>query len=351
MSAVCHLHTGFQGGGKTLYTIVTVEKLRQATDRRVYYSGINELNLPGWEQFGGPSTNPDRPWDTDPSEWFKLPDGSIIVIDEAQRLFRARSLGSAVPPYVAAMETLRHRGLELFLITQDPTLLDSNVRKLCGDHVHLMRKFGMAASTGHRFVGVRDTVAKSRKDSMRFNFRFPKKAYSWYKSAEVHTVKKVLPVKQIAVLVGIIGVFGFLGYRMSLWGKPVEVASSKPSTGLTGLDALPGQAKPAQPKGFDLASYQPRVEGLPYTAPRYDGLTEPKRVPVVVGCVLVGVPARSGWCFTQQGSKLYPPVAFIESYMRNGYFVDFDRGDDVRLAIEAGAGGGGSGRAGETVKQ
>jgi zona occludens toxin len=339
MSSVCHLHTGFQGGGKTLYTLWVVEKLRLATDRRVFYSGINELTLPGWEQFGGPSTNPDRPWDTDPSEWYKLPDGAIIVIDEAQRLFRARALGSKVPEYVSAMETLRHRGLELFLITQDPTLLDSNVRKLCGDHVHLMRKFGMHASTAHRFVGVRDTVAKSRKDSMRSTFRFPKKAFAWYKSAEVHTVKKSPPWTQIGVMAGVVGMLCFLGYRVSLWNKPVEpVAAAAGAARPAGspVDGISGAR--AKAPGFDAASYQERVAGLPYTAPRYDELTQPQRVPVVVGCVLIGVPGRTGWCFTQQGTKLYPPVAFIQSYLKNGQFQDFDAGTDVRAPAGQSAG-------------
>ncbi|MBX3657075.1 MAG: hypothetical protein KF740_01430 [Ramlibacter sp.] len=75
-----------------------------------------------------------------------------------------------------------------------------------------------------------------------------------------------------------------------------------------------------------LTSLQPRIEGLPFTAPRYDELTAPVRVPVVVGCWMS---ETDGWCFTQQGTRLKLPRAFMASFIANGQFLDFDAGPPV----------------------
>jgi hypothetical protein len=337
---VANLHTGFQGAGKTLFTLAFVERLRKETGREVYYSGIRDCTLEGWREFGDPGPDKNRPWETNASKWYELPHGAIIVIDEAQRLFRAGGLRRDPPPEVTAMETLRHRGHDLFLVTQDATLIDAHVRKLCGTHRHLMRKFGTGSVTVHQWVGVRENAAKSRKDSQRSSFRHPKVAFGkkgkdgqwivkpWYTSAEVHTVRVALPWKLIFFLVLVVAAVCFAGYRVFSRVAPPEPAKV-PSGGGGQASGTPGQknapkaSAPVHPR-FDYASYQPRIESLPHTAPRYDDLTKPVRVPVVVGCVLVGDPGRGGWCFTQQGTKVPASVAFIKSYLENGYFRDFD---------------------------
>ncbi|MBN0764816.1 hypothetical protein JTM21_40815, partial [Pseudomonas aeruginosa] len=65
-----------------------------------------------------------------PQEWFKLPQNSIIVIDEAQTFFRTRPQGSKVPEYASALETMRHSGHEVHAITQSPTLIDHHIAEL-----------------------------------------------------------------------------------------------------------------------------------------------------------------------------------------------------------------------------
>jgi zona occludens toxin len=326
VSEFCTLHTGFPGAGKTLFTIDVVEKLRKSTGRPVFYSGIRGLTLP-WTMFGDPGPDPERPWETDASKWYECPKGSIIVIDEAQRLMRAGGLVKDPPLYYTKMETLRHNGHDLFLITQDPTLLNAHARKLCGMHRHLMRKFGTGVSTVHEFKGVRDNVAKSRKDSISYTFRFPKELYGCYQSAEIHTGRKSIPWKLVAFAVLVPCVVAFAVYRV-FWKRAEPQPGPnmvQPGTG------APGQVGPGQ-RGhaelvratFDWASYQPRVPGLPHTAPRYDELTKPVRAPVLVGCVLIGNPGRSGWCITQQGTRIPQTVEFIQSWNQWGMFRDFE---------------------------
>src|SRR5256885_16044190 len=66
-----------------------------------------------------------------------VPDGSVIIIDEVQRIWRPSGPGQKIPDMIALLETHRHRGLDFYIITQGPNLIHANVRALIGRHVHL----------------------------------------------------------------------------------------------------------------------------------------------------------------------------------------------------------------------
>lgn len=345
--AVCNLHTGLQGHGKTLLTLDHVEKLRIETNRKVFYSGIRELTL-DWEEFGGPGPDKEKPWFTDASKWYDLPDGAIIVIDEAQRLFRPRGTGAAVPPYESAIETLRHKGHTLFLITRMPKLVSSHVRSLSGVHRHIMRKFGSNWCTVHEWAGVRDNCDKSRKDSMETQRRFPKALFSVYKSAEVHTVKFSVPWKIWALLaLPLIAIAGFWwifygreASRKAAPAAPVVNTSLQAQNGPAGASGSVGRDRAPQTVQSLFTSFQPRIAGLPFTAPRYDALTDPVRVPVIVGC---WQSASDGFCFTQQGTRIELPRDIAAAFIKAGQFVDFEPGASYDVV-------GGTGSTGSTGK-
>lgn len=328
-----YLTTGVPGAGKTLWTIVTVEARRKAENREVYYHGIKGLTLP-WHEL------------EDPKKWYECPPGSIIVIVEAQNTFPARGTGQPVPRHVAETATHRHNGQDIYLDTQHPLKLDSSLRKDIEQHRHLMRKFGSKWVTVHQFVGVRDNCDKSRKDSIPSQWRHPKEAFDWYKSAEVHTHKFSVPWKLwLVVLLPV--VVGYAGYRV--FSRADGVPSKPPQSPQGGrpqvYSSMPmgSSGTFARPRAFDAASYRPRIDGLPYTAPRYDGLTDPVRVPVIVGCWLS---PSQGWCITQQGTRLTPPRAFIQSFIANGQFRDFEAGPPIGSAGGMGVAPGSSDRQG-----
>jgi zona occludens toxin len=83
------LITGLPGNAKTLYTIGEVKRRAEAEGRPVYYAGIKELQL-DW-----------TPIEAD--KWTDCPAGSIIVIDECQKVFRNRSLGAQPPAHVTEL--------------------------------------------------------------------------------------------------------------------------------------------------------------------------------------------------------------------------------------------------------
>lgn len=179
--------------------------------------------------------------------------GALLVIDEAQRHFRPRPAGSAVPDHVAALEVHRHQGLDIWLVTQRPGLLDSNVRALCGKHIALRSTpFGRYKYEWPEVGDIesktsRDTAAKSR-------YKLPKHVFKLYKSAEAHTEHKhTLPMvaKALFVIVPLCAFLLFSSYKM-ISGKFQSIK--------------PAQAEPVrQQQGGKIQ--QARVASPPQVAP------------------------------------------------------------------------------------
>ena len=301
--------TGLPGASKTLHTIQHVEEFRKKTGRPVYYAGIKDLKLP-WEEI-------------DPTKWMETPEGSVIVIDEAQQVFRPSSVNKDPQPWITGLETIRHGGRNMVLVTQQPMLLHSNVRRLAGKHWHIVRHFGSHSATMHEFDGVRENCSKSagRSDSQKHVLRFPKEVFNWYKSAEVHTVKRSIPMR-VWVLVVLLFVIPAGAYFM--WQRmhhPAGVAQQATVLGANG-EVLPNGAAPRAPRV--VLSYvdarMPRFSGLPQTAPIYDEVMKPTVAPKPVACASMG--SRCD-CYTQQGTRIAAmPSATCRSIVANGYFDD-----------------------------
>lgn len=304
--------TGLPGNGKTLYALNWVKDKAEKENRPVYYSGIKDLALP-WTEI-------------DPEKWHECPPNAIVVIDECQRVFRPRMHGSKVPEYVERLETHRHQGIDIVLITQHPMLIDSNVRRLSGLHFHVVRKFGMQAATVHEWGSVKENCDKVRTDSVRHEFKYPKASYSWYKSAEVHTHKARIPMR-LWIALALPVVFGVLvWYVYTRWsgrthgepppplGVPAGVVElSRPAPMVAGRQDAPAMT-PAQ----YVEHHQPRVPGLEFTAPVYDEVTKPTEAPYPAACVQT--PTRCQ-CYTQQATRLNMPDEMCRQIAQGGFFV------------------------------
>jgi zona occludens toxin len=331
-TSVVTLVTGLQGNGKTLFTIDAVKQLAEKEGRAVFYHGITELALP-WTPL------------EKPEDWPDVPSGAIVLLDEAQKAYRLRANGATVPRHVSELETLRHRGISLWLITQHPMLIDNNARRLCGRHLHLVRKFGAQASVLHEWNAVRENCDKpaGRKDSIRKTFKFPKAVFKLYKSAEVHTVKRKIPAKVLAIgplLLAAVAFLGYVGYRKVYMPMHGEAENTQVATG-----GKPGQiaygtegaqrAKPLTTAEY-IQSYTPRLAGLDYTAPVYDELTKPKRVPVPAACVTFKGGCK---CYTQQGTRLPVQPGQCAQIVESGLFMAFDpdgeRGSEAARPVQA----------------
>lgn len=319
------LITGLPGNAKTLHAIGYVKAWAERESRPVFYSGIKDCKVPGWVEL-------------DPVKWMDCPQGSIIFIDEAQKTFRNRSIGSNPPLHVTELEEHRHRGVDFVMITQHPSLVDPAVRKLTQTHKHLVRIFGMEASTVHKWTAVKDNPEKpaSRRDSEKTKWVFDKSLYSLYHSADQHTFKRQIPMRLkllffVPVLLVAAAYFVYTKVSPKKSGAVSSVATSAPS---------PRQVTPAlssaTPQHLDpLADAReyvyretPRVVGLQHTAPKYDELTKPTRVPVPAACIQVGSlqseKGASCKCYSQQGTPMNVEISMCMGFARNGYFQEFD---------------------------
>jgi len=299
------LHTGLPGAGKTLNTLALVEKIGREEGVTVYFNGIPDLRVPGWVEL------------VDATAWHTLPQNSILVIDEAQRVFRPRHTGSAVPEHVEKLETIRHQGIRLVVITQHPKLVDSNLRRLVGKHRHYVRVFGSKLVSCHEWEECKPDPDLGRTDSVKTTLAHPKHVYGWYKSAEVHTIKARIPKRLIAVLViplVVAGLGWFSVSHLSSFGDKDRIVKG------AGVEAS-GSSMPTKRGPKDrlqwIADQQPRVPGYAYSAPVYDALAEPKAVPFPVGCV---DSAQRCVCYTDQGTPLDLPVPDCKSIAERGFF-------------------------------
>lgn len=311
------LITGLPGASKTLNAIRLVEAERRQPGpdgspqvREVYYHNIPDLDPAlGWHEL------------PDGSAWVDIPTGAIFVLDECQRTFPPRKQGAAVPHHVSQLETHRHRGLDGYLITQHPQLCDIAVRKLVQRHYDIRRPFGLdyaKVRQWERCVTPEDRAVQ--REAVESKWPLPKQYFGRYKSAEVHTVKRRLPVKQLALLAGalcaVIGLGWFAFASLGDRAAAEPEADARPAADPTGAQHLV-RANPWSPEVVT-----PRYEALPFTAPRFDAFADPEDVPRIVGCL---AHTRSDGtidcrCFTQQATRVRMTARQCLETMEYGVF-------------------------------
>ena len=210
-------------------------------------------------------------------------------------------------------------------------LIDSNVRRLVGLHFHVVRKFGTQAATVHEWSAIKENCDKNRDESTRHDFVYPKAAYGWYKSAEVHTHKARIPMRVWVLLCVPVVLAGLVWFGYSRWqaklsapppSKVEEPAKpSRMSAGMVtgGAPAAGEGIKPAVLTTADyLRNHVPRVAGLPYTAPVYDDVTKPTEAPYPAAWVVMGSRCQ---CYSQQATKLDVPAQLCRDIAAGGFFV------------------------------
>jgi len=299
-NASISLLTGVPGNGKTLRAVWYIDKAIKAKEE-VFFSNLNGLNIDGVNDF------------PDPTRWEELPAGSILVVDEAQRFFRAGT--GAVPDYIKAMETVRHSGIRLILITQSPALVHANIRALVGLHEHLVRQNGKESATVYRRSRVIDNVRSERALASEDSevWMFPKACYAMYKSAEVHTITRTIPSKhkRAAVMFAVAAaIFGVVAWKMrEATQTPAQDSAAVPSARAGGAAAGSRRdtSGPRYASPTDYAkAHLPRFATMPWTAEIYDD-SSPTGQPELY--CMSSLPTASDMrepsctCLTDQGTK------------------------------------------------
>jgi len=209
------LITGVPGSGKSLYALKLVQEMsKKGLEKDQEPRPITFYNYDGIDQdkftlkTGIPCYigNIELLKNDKAVEEFTNPH-DIIVIDECQKFWRQRQAGTFVPKFVQSLEEHRHHGVDIFFITQDPMLIDVNIRRMAERFVAINRPFGMNYCRIFEYASYqRDPfntfVAKGANDKK--VWKYDKKLYELYKSAQVHTVKSRIPKGLIYLVLGIV---------------------------------------------------------------------------------------------------------------------------------------------------
>ncbi|WP_284456007.1 zonular occludens toxin domain-containing protein [Alloalcanivorax xenomutans] len=316
------LITGKPGCGKTSHAIdFLLHDERFAvegseTRRPVYYRGIRDLAVE-WHELT----------DSETESWPEhLPDGAVLVVDEAQQIWPVRPSSKPVPAGLTALETHRHHGWDIIFISQDPSLLDTHARKICNEQFHYSRPFGAPfvieyhSGSGYVNPASRTDLASCIQKKK----KLPKRVWHLYKSAEIHTHKFRLPklvyIAGVLVLLVVVFVYRFMS----------GVGLSDDTSVITGENTAMEQAGPIT--GTGVRRYQapaswselmaPDVPGLPYTAPLYNDIArQPTAAPVIHGCMAFENDQSDCRCYTQQGTRIadMPHVMCLKA-LKDGVF-------------------------------
>jgi len=292
------LFTGLPGAGKTASMLDLV--MRELSDRPLFvHFDESERVRPDQKLLAETLQLPHTRCNA--RSWFdEVPDGAVLLIDEAQGAFRPRGSGSAVPKAIQAFETHRHAGIDVFMTTQGPKLVDSNLRSLIGRHVHI-RDTGWMGRWWYEWDKC-DTELRLKTCENKRRYTLPKKVFEVYRSANEHTkVPRKIPPLVFLCAGAIVIAAGLLLYMFG-GKKPDEKQLQKlePAQAVS-APAAAHQGQSVQPaQVYDYGEFIPRVSHRPETAPAFDELRKVVVMPTVIGGVCKK--KTECVCFTQQGT-------------------------------------------------
>lgn len=314
------LITGVPGSGKTLSVVSDLAKKvkKEWAGRKIFTHGIPDLVIPTEKIPEGHTIN-------DMNVWLQYPEnnGSVVIIDEAQNIFPPRSSGSKTPELVEWLHVHRHSGVDIILITQMPGRIDKQVRDLVGAHYHIHK-----TPLGVRMRYFWDYCENSPKSGMKNArpevYKFDKKAFGLYKSAEIHTKVKtpksrVLWVIPVALIV--FGLTAYMGYSLlsglgssekadsenssvsSVVGVPSDdLKKSVKDKSVVAGQEIGGQIAPSQNKNLTEEMLKPKIDGLVESKPLYDQVRQVKQLEYPVACISGGKSGCS--CYSSQGTVI-----------------------------------------------
>ncbi|MGE8288531.1 MAG: zonular occludens toxin domain-containing protein [Stenotrophomonas sp.] len=307
-----YLITGQNGAGKSLRAIWKMYQLH-GQGMEVYAYGFRGLRAPFVKPF------------EDPRKWETLPPNSALFIDEAQNVWRTRSGGRPVPPEILALETHRHQGIDLYLITQSPMYLDSHIRPLIKDHEHLV-SFDSKSARVFRFSECQEDVksSKLRSNAEFAVWQYPTQHYADYDSADVHTKKRAAPwrhrIGKALIGLAILLILGSVVWLFLPSGDPKAkapaAAASASSSLLGGFATGPAKRGYAHAQEY-VQAHMPRVAELPWSMPAMD--ERGVQAQPEVYCMSSGEGrGRSCTCLTEQGTRYRLDLARCERIARYG---------------------------------
>lgn len=335
------LMTGTPGSGKTLKLVSMMDKEEDVFKpdengvKRKVFTNIKGLKLPhipvSSKLSEQPASTEEKLSFHDCYEWIQKPEnhGSILIIDEAQDVWPTRSSGAKVPPNVEWLNTHRHLGVDIFVLTQNPKYLDLNLRGLVKKHWHIAaNKLGMRTLLEWKYCAT-NPIGQA-KDAFASIYKLDESVYDKYESAEIHTQNKtrkskwfyILPV--VAILAPLLI---FISYKLlkSKYSLPeqtesVQVASEvvNPSNASGNLPVLSSTAENAN---LTPEMFVPTMSERPESKPIYNSIRQVRQYERIAGCIDGG---KSGCaCYSDQATRLREiPETLCKEYANEGLPFD-----------------------------
>ena len=257
-----------------------------------------------------------------------VPQGSVIIVDEADYTYPVRSSGKAVPPYIQTLKELRHEGFTLILMTQHPSMIDIYVRQLVGKHYHLERKaVGSKCYEFYKCVTELNNPASISGVTSRF-YKPDPKTFKYYKSASKHIkFNKKIPMV-VWILLGLllfVAIKGFGFYSKRMKELKNEVAVIQPELSAQSTNQYKGGTFGGGDNHILIVTQEtltPTLENHEETAPIYDSVRKVVDFPQIKGCIMTERTKNtfSCRCYTQQGSVSPVSVSYCHSYIQNRPF-------------------------------
>lgn len=167
----------------------------------------------------------------DNSDWRDTPEGSVVIYDEAQQFdflqYKGREKLSS-DGRVKELETHRHTGHDIILITQSPTFLHNHVLSLVGSHYHLHRAYGRGFADVFLWryaVTMPDSTGAKNKAESHEKFKPDSKVFEKYKSTTLDTHKLKIPPIYFKLGGFLLAVVCLVGYMVFGSNNPYLSAS------------------------------------------------------------------------------------------------------------------------------
>ena len=332
------LLTGMPGAGKTAAMVDILRKLGADRPLFVHFEASERLR-PEQKLLHDSLKLPHQP--VDASSWHKeVPDGGILVIDEAQGVWRPRGPAAKVPEAIAALETHRHAGVDIYLTTQSPRLIDANVRGLVGRHVHI-RDTGWLGRWWYEWPECNEGLSW-KTCPVKKRYKLPRQVFDVYASAnEHHAPVRITPkmlyftIFILILLVGLVfSVIRILNNRASGQSSKPDSASSVIASGGDNQLKL-SSSRSSQLLPDERSDFIPRISDRPWTAPAYDSLRQVVRLPYITGAICINDRCE---CFRGREKLLEVTSSACLYWAQNRPFNPYvpdsidDRGEDRKLS-------------------
>lgn len=254
--------------------------------------------------------------------WHELvPDGAVVFIPEVQRVWPPRGPSQKPGPDVMALETHRHRALDLVVDTQHPRMVDPHVKSVAGRHIHI-RSTGWLGRWAYEWPEISDAIAWKTCANKR-RYKLPKRAFGLYKSATEHIApKRGIPPAAYFAIIAIIATVALVWSAVRTFQRHTAPPAA---AGAASTPHQPGQEPLSVGRGVSStitaatlqSSFVPRVYVEPNTAPAYDHLRQVVVMPRIVGGYCIGQACK---CITQQNTDAGIGSAACRDWLRNPPF-------------------------------